>query len=767
MLSAAWHCAYSGPGPTHNFLGTGLPRPSLAHCQVSMSPARSACGVAGGNGPHKHTHTMLEGRREPAGCRCSGSALLPGATLLAASPPPSLSSRLCPSVRLHTRGVPLASGRSQSQLGGGLAHSLASERQPGKHGVEEARGANMASIILESIFLKRSQQKKKTSPLNFKKRLFLLTETKLSYYEYDFERGRRGSKKGSVDIEKITCVETVVPENNPPPERQVPRKGEDYNNMEQISIIERFPYPFQVVYDEGPLYVFSPTEELRKRWIHQLKSVIRYNSDLVQKYHPCFWIDGQYLCCSQTAKNAMGCQILESRNGSLKAGRSHRKTKKPLPPTPEEDQDLQLQKGEEYFILEESHLPWWKARDKNGREGYIPSNYVTETSNSLEIFEWYSKNITRSQAEQLLKQEGKEGGFIVRDSTSKTGKYTVSVYAKSSVDPQGMIRHYVVCCTPQNQYYLAEKHLFNTIPELIMYHQHNSAGLISRLKYPVSQHQKSAPSTAGLGYGSWEIDPKDLTFLKELGTGQFGVVKYGKWRGQYNVAIKMIREGSMSEDEFIDEAKVMMNLSHEKLVQLYGVCTKQRPIFIITEYMANGCLLNFLRETRRRFQPAELLEMCKDVCEAMEYLESKQFLHRDLAARNCLVNDQGIVKVSDFGLSRYVLDDEYTSSMGSKFPVRWSPPEVLLYSKFSSKSDVWAFGVLMWEVYSLGKMPYERFNNSETTEHVIQGLRLYRPQQASERVYTIMYSCWHEKPEERPTFTALLGSILDIMDEEP
>uniref|UniRef100_A0A8C0I7Z5 Tyrosine-protein kinase n=1 Tax=Bubo bubo TaxID=30461 RepID=A0A8C0I7Z5_BUBBB len=654
----------------------------------------------------------------------------------------------------------------------------------------------MASVILESIFLKRSQQKKKTSPLNFKKRLFLLTESKLSYYEYDFERGRRGSKKGSVDIEKITCVETVVPENNPPPERQVPRKGDDYNNMEQISIIERFPYPFQVVYDEGPLYVFSPTEELRKRWIHQLKSVIRYNSDLVQKYHPCFWIDGQYLCCSQTAKNAMGCQILESRNGSLKAGRSHRKTKKPLPPTPEEDQmvmkplppepapstagemkkvvalynylpmnaqDLQLQKGEEYLILEEK-LP-------------LPAALAP----------WYSKNITRSQAEQLLKEEGKEGGFIVRDSTSKTGKYTVSVYAKSSVDPQGTIRHYVVCCTPQNQYYLAEKHLFNTIPELITYHQHNSAGLISRLKYPVSQHQKSAPSTAGLGYGSWEIDPKDLTFLKELGTGQFGVVKYGKWRGQYNVAIKMIREGSMSEDEFINEAKVMMNLSHEKLVQLYGVCTKQRPIFIITEYMANGCLLNFLRETRRRFQPAELLEMCKDVCEAMEYLESKQFLHRDLAARNCLVNDQGIVKVSDFGLSRYVLDDEYTSSMGSKFPVRWSPPEVLLYSKFSSKSDVWAFGksvalvawtlgregaastvisanhlqaqvlpcrdlslpfpltgVLMWEVYSLGKMPYERFNNSETTEHVIQGLRLYRPQQASERVYAIMYSCWHE-----------------------
>uniref|UniRef100_A0A8D0HDW7 Tyrosine-protein kinase n=1 Tax=Sphenodon punctatus TaxID=8508 RepID=A0A8D0HDW7_SPHPU len=616
----------------------------------------------------------------------------------------------------------------------------------------------MASIILESIFLKRSQQKKKTSPLNFKKRLFLLTESKLSYYEYDFERGRRGSKKGSVDIEKITCVETVVPEDNPPPERQIPRKGEDFNETEQISVIERFPYPFQVVYDEGPLYVFSPTEELRKRWIHQLK------------------------------------------NG-LKSGQSHRKTKKPLPPTPEEnemvmkplpperpfpsvprevrkvvalydytpmsEQDLQLQKGEEYLILEEDNPTWWRAKDKSGREGYIPSNYVTETKDSLETFEWYSKNITRSQAEQLLKQEGKEGGFIVRDSTSNAGKYTVSVFAKPPGDTQGTIRHYVVCSTAQNQYYLAEKHLFSTIPELITYHKHNSAGLISRLKYPVSQQRKTAPSTAGLGYGLWEIDPKDLTFLKELGTGQFGVVKYGKWRGQYDVAIKMIREGCMSEEEFIEEAKVMMDLSHEKLVQLYGVCTKQCPIFIITEYMAKGCLSAYLREARQRFKPHELLEMCKDVCEAMEYLESKQFLHRDLAARNCLVNNEGTVKVSDFGLSRYVLDDEYTSSLGSKFPVRWSPPEVLLYSKFSSKSDVWSFGVLMWEIYTLGKMPYERFNNSETAEHVTQGLRLYRPQLASERIYTIMYSCWHEKAEERPTFKVLLGNILEIMDDDP
>ncbi|MEE6517646.1 hypothetical protein FKM82_027995 [Ascaphus truei] len=567
--------------------------------------------------------------------------------------------------------------------------------------------------------------------------------------------------------------------------------------MEQISIIERFPYPFQIVYDEGPLYVFSPTEELRRRWIHQLKNIIRYNSDLAQKYHPRFQQDGLYLCCAQTAKNAMGCQLLQGANGILKPDRSQRRSRKPLPAAPSETQtkvtkplppapsnptpplgprkvvavydftpmnaqDLPLAKGEEYLILEESSQPWLKARNKSGQEGYIPRNYVTEAQDPLEIYEWYSKNMARSQAEQLLKAEDKEGGFIVRDS-SKPGKYTVSVYAKNS--GEGVIRHYVVCDTPAKQYYLAEKHLHDTIPELITYHQHNSAGLISRLKFPVCSVKRNAPSTAGLGYGSWEIDPKDLTFLKELGDGQFGVVKYGKWRGKLEVAVKMIKEGSMSEDDFIDEAKCMMQLSHDNLVQLYGVCTKQRPIFIITEYLPRGCLLTYLRELRGRVPQGDLLSICCDVCAAMKYLESKQFLHRDLAARNCLVAENGTVKVSDFGLSRYVLDDEYTSSLGSKFPVRWSPPEVLLYSKFSSKSDVWAFGVLMWEVFSLGKMPYERFNNNDIVDQIIKGIRLYRPQLATDRVHSVMGSCWIEKADDRPTFWSLHGTILEMIED--
>uniref|UniRef100_A0A3Q0RNA4 TXK tyrosine kinase n=1 Tax=Amphilophus citrinellus TaxID=61819 RepID=A0A3Q0RNA4_AMPCI len=139
-----------------------------------------------------------------------------------------------------------------------------------------------------------------------------------------------------------------------------------------------------------------------------------------------------------------------------------------------------------------------------------------------------------------------------------------------------------------------------------------------------------------------------------------------------------------------------------------------------------------------------LLSMCQDVCEGMDYLEVHSFIHRDLAARNCLVNEHKVVKVSDFGMTRYVLDNQYTSNHGAKFPVKWSPPEVLHYSKYSSKSDVWSFGVVMWEIFSEGRTPFENRSNLEVVNDITSGIRLYRPQRASQPLYAIMYRCWHE-----------------------
>ncbi|KAM9679014.1 tyrosine-protein kinase Tec isoform 2-T2 [Trichechus inunguis] len=605
------------------------------------------------------------------------------------------------------------------------------------------------NTILEEILIKRSQQKKKTSPLNYKERLFVLTKSMLTYYE---GRAEKKYRKGFIDISKIKCVEIV--------------KNDD------CVIPCQNKYPFQVVHDSNTLYIFAPSVQSRDRWVKKLKE------------------DGSYQCCRQTEKLAPGCEkynIFESSIRKALPPAPETKKRRPPPPIPPEEEDnseevvvamydfqatephdLRLDRGQEYIILEKNDVHWWRARDKYGREGYIPSNYVTgKKSNNLDQYEWYCRNMNRSKAEQLLRSEDKEGGFMVRDS-SQPGMYTVSLYTKFGGEGSSGFRHYHIkeTTTSPKKYYLAEKHAFGSIPEIVEYHKHNAAGLATRLRYPVSVKVKNAPTTAGFSYEKWEINPSELTFMRELGSGLFGVVRLGKWRAQYKVAIKTIREGAMCEEDFIEEAKLMMKLTHPKLVQLYGVCTQQKPIYIVAEFMERGCLLNFLRQRQGHFNRDVLLSMCQDVCEGMEYLERNSFIHRDLAARNCLVNEAGIVKVSDFGMARYVLDDQYTSSSGAKFPVKWCPPEVFNYSRFSSKSDVWSFGVLMWEVFTEGRMPFEKNTNYEVVTMVTRGHRLYQPKLASKYIYEVMLRCWQEKPEGRPSFEDLLRTIDELVECE-
>uniref|UniRef100_A0A8C5P539 Tyrosine-protein kinase n=1 Tax=Jaculus jaculus TaxID=51337 RepID=A0A8C5P539_JACJA len=461
-------------------------------------------------------------------------------------------------------------------------------------------------------------------------------------------------------------------------------------------------------------------------------------------------------------------------------GRVHPSSRKPLPPLPElaqekiwvkalydflpqEPRNLALKRAEEYLVLERLDAHWWKARDRLGNEGLIPSNYVTENKlTNLEIYEWYHGNITRNQAERLLRQEAKEGAFIVRDSRH-LGSYTISVFARARRNTEAAIKHYQIKRNDSGQWYVAERHLFPSVPELIRYHQYNAAGLMSRLRYPVGL-LGSLPATAGFSYEKWEIDPSELTFVEVIGSGQFGVVHLGKWRAHVQVAIKAINNGAMSEEDFIEEAKVMMALSHSRLVQLYGVSLRQKPLCIVTEFVERGCLLHYLRARKGALGPAALLAMCQDACEGMAYLERNCFIHRDLAARNCLVSSACIVKISDFGMTRYVLDDEYISSSGAKFPIKWSPPEVFHFNKYSSKSDVWSFGVLMWEVFTEGKIPFENKSNLQVVEAISNGLRLYRPRLAPMAIYEVMYSCWHENPKGRPTFAELLWALTEMAE---
>ncbi|XP_020863085.1 cytoplasmic tyrosine-protein kinase BMX isoform X3 [Phascolarctos cinereus] len=585
--------------------------------------------------------------------------------------------------------------------------------------------------ILEELLLKKSQQKKKMSPNNYKERLFVLTKTNLSYYDYD--KMKRGSKKGSIDIKKIRCVERVNLEEQTPVERQ---------------------YPFQIVYKDGLLYVYASNEESRSQWLKALQKDpnLQVASIPVKPILP--------MTPNRLLKIPRAVAVLplhasspKSTTAELDSGLRRNNNSETHAHTRGENavSGIQLKRH-----VKTQGIPMISWGD--------PGSSSSEEEESLNSYDWFSGDISRAQSEQLLRQKGKEGAFMVRNS-SQAGRYTVSLFSMALNDKKGTVKHYHVHTNAKNKLYLAENYCFDSIPKLIYYHQHNSAGMITRLRHPVSTKANKVPSTASLGSGIWELKREEIALLEELGCGQFGVVHLGKWKGKYDVAIKMIKEGSMSEDEFIQEAQTMMKLNHPKLVKFYGVCTERYPIYIVTEYITNGCLLSYLKCHGKELQPFQLLEMCYNVCEAMAFLESHQFIHRDLAARNCLVDSDLSVKVSDFGMTRYVLDDQYVSSVGTKFPIKWSAPEVFHYSKYSSKSDVWAFGILMWEVFSLGKQPYELYDNREVVTKVSQGYRLYRPQLASDSIYQIMYSCWHELAEKRPTFHQLLSSI-DILRED-
>ncbi|XP_068956757.1 cytoplasmic tyrosine-protein kinase BMX isoform X4 [Petaurus breviceps papuanus] len=578
--------------------------------------------------------------------------------------------------------------------------------------------------ILEELLLKKSQQKKKMSPNNYKERLFVLTKTNLSYYDCD--KMKKGSKKGSIDIKKIRCVERVNLEEQTPVERQ---------------------YPFQIVYKDGLLYVYASNEESRSQWLKALQKEIKGNPHLLIKYHSGFFTDGKFLCCQQSCKAAPGCTLWEE-YPNLQVASIPVKPMFPITP----NRLLKIPRAVAVLPLPESSPKFTTAESDSELRRNSETDAHTRGENAVSGIQL--KRHVKTQATPMISW-GDPGSSSSEEEESLTG-YD---------DKKGSVKHYHVHTNAENKLYLAENYCFDSIPQLIYYHQHNSAGMITRLRHPVSTKANKVPSTASLGSGIWELKREEITLLEELGCGQFGVVRLGKWKGKYDVAVKMIKEGSMSEDEFIQEAQTMMKLSHPKLVKFYGVCTERYPIYIVTEYITNGCLLSYLKCHGKELQPFQLLEMCYNVCEAMAFLESHQFIHRDLAARNCLVDSDLSVKVSDFGMTRYVLDDQYVSSIGTKFPIKWSAPEVFHYSKYSSKSDVWAFGILMWEVFSLGKQPYELYDNREVVTKVSQGYRLFRPQLASDNIYQIMYSCWHELPEKRPTFHQLLSSI-DILRED-
>ncbi|XP_053406432.1 ephrin type-A receptor 2-like [Mercenaria mercenaria] len=284
----------------------------------------------------------------------------------------------------------------------------------------------------------------------------------------------------------------------------------------------------------------------------------------------------------------------------------------------------------------------------------------------------------------------------------------------------------------------------------------------------------------------WEVDCRQLKFASHIGQGAFGKVVTGYYQDQ-RVAIKLVRDCApiSYKEDLLAEIALMKRLgSHPNIVSMVGACTLVEPICLVMEYVPYGNLQNFLKKCRLEgeltveagrspelnyslmdehgginegvIKPADLLSFARQVAMAMEYLGDKKYVHRDLAARNVLLGFDKIIKVCDFGLSRDIFNDnQYKKLTNGKLPLKWMAVESLRDRVFTTQSDVWSFGILLWEIVTMGASPYPNIALADLYYLLSNNYRMEKPSNCSDEIYIIMRQCWLENPADRPNFTDL------------
>uniref|UniRef100_A0A8C6SFL2 Tyrosine-protein kinase n=1 Tax=Neogobius melanostomus TaxID=47308 RepID=A0A8C6SFL2_9GOBI len=429
--------------------------------------------------------------------------------------------------------------------------------------------------------------------------------------------------------------------------------------------------------------------------------------------------------------------------------------------------DLSFNTGDTLEVITKDAGQWWFAEAVNGisanRKGYIPANYVAPVE-SIDAELWYFPNTKRVDAEKMLLAEGNlQGAFLIRNCESQKGELSLSVL------DNGRVKHYKLRKLENGQYYVSRTKSFDTLKELVDWYSAEADGLCVRLGEPCLKLE--APTTFGLSYNTvdtWEIPRSSIKLGRKLGAGQFGEVFEGLWNDTTTVAVKTLKPGSMDTEDFMREAQFMKRLRHAKLIQLYAVCTMEEPIFIITELMRHGSLLEYLQMDKgSTLGLSDQLEMAAQVASGMAYLEQQNYIHRDLAARNVLVGENNLCKVADFGLARVFMKENenvYEAKEGGKFPVKWTAPEAIQDGIFTIKSDVWSFGILLYEIMTFGQTPYPGMTNYQVVHKIVEGFRMPSPANCPKVFYEIMSDCWKKEPQDRPTFETLQWKLEDFFD---
>ncbi|KAF6129905.1 EPH receptor A5 [Phyllostomus discolor] len=310
-------------------------------------------------------------------------------------------------------------------------------------------------------------------------------------------------------------------------------------------------------------------------------------------------------------------------------------------------------------------------------------------------------------------------------------------------------------------------------PEEEKMHFHNGHIKLPGVRTYIDPHTYEDPNQAVHEFAK-EIEASCITIERVIGAGEFGEVCSGRLKlpgkRELPVAIKTLKVGYTEKQrrDFLGEASIMGQFDHPNIIHLEGVVTKSKPVMIVTEYMENGSLDTFLKKNDGQFTVIQIVGMLRGIAAGMKHLSDMGYVHRDLAARNILINSNLVCKVSDFGLSRVLEDDPeaaYTTR-GGKIPIRWTAPEAIAFRKFTSASDVWSYGIVMWEVVSYGERPYWEMTNQDVIKAVEEGYRLPSPMDCPAALYQLMLDCWQKDRNSRPKFDEIVN-MLDKLIRNP
>ncbi|KAL8574212.1 hypothetical protein ACOMHN_066395 [Nucella lapillus] len=376
-------------------------------------------------------------------------------------------------------------------------------------------------------------------------------------------------------------------------------------------------------------------------------------------------------------------------------------------------------------------------------------------------YDWYFGKVSRDASEDWLLATGyPRGTFLVRQGEASPGTYTLSV--RDYDDLRGYLaKHYkIVTRRPPDHscelYYITKSRTFTSLADLVKHYQDSVDGLCCKLTQTCAKPRSLLWAMERGKQDEYTSTKDTLHLVKRLGSGQFAEVWLAKWNLSKEVAVKMQKIDCVSTEAFLDEAQILKTLQHPNIISLVGVCCQNEPVYLLMEYMANGRLSLYLREGPGKDLPvSQLIYIGAQIADAMAYMEKENFIHRNLGARNILVGQQNKVKVAGFGMTRTKDDPDFNLRKGLKMAIKWMAPEVLSYNKHSTRADVWSFGVVLMEIFTYGKEPYEGMPSKEAFESVQQGYRMLRPDACPPEVYDVILSCWQTNCHSRPSFDFL------------